>query len=83
MEHAHHQHHYDDHGEDWSESGGGYWKRSLQTDSTENTYDSVTDSYQPRQPHHLQLQQQQQQQELQQYHYDPQYMAYRNQWQRK
>ncbi|XP_065361764.1 putative histone-lysine N-methyltransferase 1 [Calliphora vicina] len=76
VEHAHHQHHYEDHGDDWSESaggggGGGYWKRSLQTDSTENTYDSVTDSYQPKP---LQPQPQQ---------YDPQYMAYRSQWQRK
>ncbi|XP_037813321.1 uncharacterized protein LOC119604634 isoform X2 [Lucilia sericata] len=75
------KHHYEDHGDDWSESagggGGGYWKRSLQTDSTENTYDSVTDSYQPR-PQQVQLLQQQSQQQ-----YDPQYLAYRNQWQRK
>ncbi|KAI8120894.1 hypothetical protein FF38_02477 [Lucilia cuprina] len=81
VEHAHHQHHYEDHGDDWSESagggGGGYWKRSLQTDSTENTYDSVTDSYQPRPQQVQQLLQQQSQQ------YDPQYLAYRNQWQRK
>ncbi|XP_013104218.1 uncharacterized protein LOC106084832 [Stomoxys calcitrans] len=74
VEHAHHQHHYEDHGEDWNESGGGYWKRSLQTDTPGDEYDSVTDSYQPR----PELQQQQQQQP-----YDAQYLAYRNQWQRK
>ncbi|XP_059620407.1 uncharacterized protein LOC132264295 isoform X2 [Phlebotomus argentipes] len=27
-EHAQHQHHYDDHGDDWN-GGGGYWKRSI------------------------------------------------------
>uniref|UniRef100_A0A1I8N2G5 Uncharacterized protein n=1 Tax=Musca domestica TaxID=7370 RepID=A0A1I8N2G5_MUSDO len=70
VEHAHHQHHYEDHGEDWSESGGGYWKRSLQTDNPVDEYDSTTDSYQPRPVEPQQA-------------YDAQYMAYRNQWQRK
>ncbi|XP_061391524.1 ATP-dependent RNA helicase ddx54 [Musca vetustissima] len=71
VEHAHHQHHYEDHGEDWSESGGGgYWKRSLQTDTPLDEYDSSTDSYQPRPVEPQQA-------------YDAQYMAYRNQWQRK
>ncbi|GAB0099872.1 hypothetical protein DMENIID0001_157630 [Sergentomyia squamirostris] len=28
-EHAQHQHHYDEHGDDWN-GGGGYWKRSLE-----------------------------------------------------
>ncbi|XP_073837160.1 uncharacterized protein isoform X1 [Musca autumnalis] len=70
VEHAHHQHHYEDHGEDWNESGGGYWKRSLQTDTPLDEYDSSTDSYQPRPVEPQQA-------------YDAQYMAYRNQWQRK
>ncbi|XP_036672133.3 cilia- and flagella-associated protein 251 isoform X1 [Drosophila suzukii] len=69
VEHAHHQHHYEDHGEDWSEPGS-YWKRSLQTDPSVEDVDSSTDSYQVRQP-------QQQQSQFQ----DPHYLAYRNQWQ--
>ncbi|XP_037721372.1 adoMet-dependent rRNA methyltransferase spb1 isoform X2 [Drosophila subpulchrella] len=68
VEHAHHQHHYEDHGEDWSEPGS-YWKRSLQTDPSVEDVDSSTDSYQVRQP--------QQQSQFQ----DPHYLAYRNQWQ--
>ncbi|XP_017071569.1 uncharacterized protein LOC108108150 [Drosophila eugracilis] len=67
VEHAHHQHHYEDHGEDWSEPGS-YWKRSLQTDPSVEEVDSSTDSYQVRQP-------QQQSQTL-----DPHYLAYRNQY---
>ncbi|XP_055686599.1 uncharacterized protein LOC129791945 isoform X1 [Lutzomyia longipalpis] len=31
-EHAQHQHHYDDHGDDWN-GGGGYWKRSIEPGS--------------------------------------------------
>lgn len=69
VEHAHHQHHYEDHGEDWGEqSGGSYWKRSLQTDPSIEDSDSSTDSYQ------LKPQQQQQPQ-------DAHYLAYRNQYQ--
>ncbi|XP_039965300.1 uncharacterized protein LOC120777829 [Bactrocera tryoni] len=46
VEHAHHQHHYEEHGDDWGgESGGSYWKRSLQTDPT--LEEAATDSYQP------------------------------------
>ncbi|XP_054734570.1 uncharacterized protein LOC129242035 [Anastrepha obliqua] len=46
VEHAHHQHHYDEHNEDWGgESGGSYWKRSLQTDPS--LEEAATDSYQP------------------------------------
>ncbi|KAH8379976.1 hypothetical protein KR009_008297 [Drosophila setifemur] len=67
VEHAHHQHHYEDHGDDWSEQGS-YWKRSLQTDPSIEDVDSSTDSYQVR-PHQQQLQQSQ----------DPHYLAYRNQ----
>ncbi|XP_067646082.1 uncharacterized protein [Eurosta solidaginis] len=40
------KHHYDEHGDDWaggSETGGGYWKRSLQTDPS--LEDSSTSSY--------------------------------------
>ncbi|XP_043950814.1 uncharacterized protein LOC108035704 isoform X1 [Drosophila biarmipes] len=70
VEHAHHQHHYEDHGEDWSEPGS-YWKRSLQTDPSVEDVDSSTDSYQVRQP------QPQQQSQFQ----DPHYLAYRSQWQ--
>ncbi|XP_036337483.1 uncharacterized protein LOC118747540 [Rhagoletis pomonella] len=56
VEHAHHQHHYDEHGEDWGgESGGSYWKRSLQTDPT--LEEAATDSYQPvpqnQDPHYM------------------------------
>uniref|UniRef100_W8AIV3 Uncharacterized protein n=1 Tax=Ceratitis capitata TaxID=7213 RepID=W8AIV3_CERCA len=56
VEHAHHQHHYEDHGDDWGgESGGSYWKRSLQTDPT--VEEAATDSYQPvgqsSDPHYL------------------------------
>ncbi|XP_017000945.2 neurofilament medium polypeptide [Drosophila takahashii] len=70
VEHAHHQHHYEDHGDDWSEPGS-YWKRSLQTpDPSAEDVDSSTDSYQVRQPG-------QQQSQFQ----DPHYLAYRNQWQ--
>ncbi|KAH8339776.1 hypothetical protein KR074_004803, partial [Drosophila pseudoananassae] len=66
VEHAHHQHHYEDHGDDWSEQGS-YWKRSLQTDPSVEDVDSSTDSYQVRpQPQLAQ---------------DPHYMAYRNQYQ--
>ncbi|XP_075162579.1 uncharacterized protein LOC142235206 isoform X2 [Haematobia irritans] len=68
------KHHYEDHGDDWSESGGGggsYWKRSLQTDSPDE-YDSTTDSYHPRPELHQDQQA-----------YDAQYLAYRNQWQGK
>ncbi|XP_017058061.1 uncharacterized protein LOC108099198 [Drosophila ficusphila] len=71
VEHAHHQHHYEDHGEDWSEPGS-YWKRSLQTDPSVEDVDSSTDSYQVRQS-----QSQSQQSQFQ----DPHYLAYRNQWQ--
>ncbi|EDW50314.1 GM14556 [Drosophila sechellia] len=67
VEHAHHQHHYEDHGDDWSEPGS-YWKRSLQTDPSVEDTDSSTDSYQVRQP--------QQQSQTQ----DPHYLAYRNQY---
>lgn len=67
VEHAHHQHHYEDHGDDWSEPGS-YWKRSLQTDPSVEDTDSSTDSYQVRQP--------QQQSQIQ----DPHYLAYRNQY---
>ncbi|XP_017109987.2 uncharacterized protein [Drosophila bipectinata] len=66
VEHAHHQHHYEDHGDDWSEQGS-YWKRSLQTDPSVEDVDSSTDSYQVRpQPQTAQ---------------DPHYLAYRNQYQ--
>ncbi|KAH8239345.1 hypothetical protein KR032_003368 [Drosophila birchii] len=68
VEHAHHQHHYEDHGDDWSEQGS-YWKRSLQTDPSIEETDSSTDSYQ--------LRQAQQQQPGSQ---DPHYLAYRNQY---
>ncbi|XP_050741947.1 aspartic and glutamic acid-rich protein isoform X2 [Drosophila biarmipes] len=64
------KHHYEDHGEDWSEPGS-YWKRSLQTDPSVEDVDSSTDSYQVRQP------QPQQQSQFQ----DPHYLAYRSQWQ--
>ncbi|XP_068149113.1 uncharacterized protein [Drosophila tropicalis] len=67
VEHAHHQHHYEDHGDDWSEPGGSYWKRSLQTDPSVEEIDSSTDSYQVRP----------QQQQAQ----DAHYLAYRNQYQ--
>uniref|UniRef100_A0A6P4DWN0 Protein IWS1 homolog n=1 Tax=Drosophila rhopaloa TaxID=1041015 RepID=A0A6P4DWN0_DRORH len=67
VEHAHHQHHYEDHGDDWSEPGS-YWKRSLQTDPSVEDVDSSTDSYQVRQT--------QQQSQVQ----DPHYLAYRNQY---
>ncbi|KAH8416302.1 hypothetical protein KR222_005868 [Zaprionus bogoriensis] len=70
VEHAHHQHHYEDHGEDWGEQGS-YWKRSLQTDPSIEDTDSSTDSYQLR-PYGQQLQQQPQ---------DAHYLAYRNQYQ--
>ncbi|KAH8301210.1 hypothetical protein KR018_007920 [Drosophila ironensis] len=66
VEHAHHQHHYEDHGDDWSEQGS-YWKRSLQTDPSVEEADSSTDSYQVRP----------QQQQAQ----DAHYLAYRNQYQ--
>ncbi|KAH8350021.1 hypothetical protein KR084_011525 [Drosophila pseudotakahashii] len=70
VEHAHHQHHYEDHGDDWSEPGS-YWKRSLQTpDPSAEDVDSSTDSYQVRQPG----------QQASQFQ-DPHYLAYRNQWQ--
>ncbi|XP_011212806.2 uncharacterized protein LOC105232715 isoform X2 [Bactrocera dorsalis] len=40
------KHHYEEHGDDWGgESGGSYWKRSLQTDPT--LEEAATDSYQP------------------------------------
>ncbi|XP_030380354.1 uncharacterized protein LOC115628405 [Scaptodrosophila lebanonensis] len=65
VEHAHHQHHYEDHGEDWNGEQGSYWKRSLQTDPSVEDADSSTDSYQPR-PQQTQ---------------DPHYLAYRNQYQ--
>ncbi|XP_052847632.1 ATP-dependent RNA helicase ddx54 isoform X1 [Drosophila gunungcola] len=68
VEHAHHQHHYEDHGDDWSEQGS-YWKRSLQTDPSIEEVDSSTDSYQVRQ-------QPQQQSQVQ----DPHYLAYRSQY---
>ncbi|XP_070141681.1 protein IWS1 homolog isoform X2 [Drosophila kikkawai] len=63
------KHHYEDHGDDWSEQGS-YWKRSLQTDPSIEDTDSSTDSYQLRQA-------QQQQPGIQ----DPHYLAYRNQYQ--
>nr|XP_043070128.1 protein starmaker isoform X2 [Drosophila bipectinata] len=60
------KHHYEDHGDDWSEQGS-YWKRSLQTDPSVEDVDSSTDSYQVRpQPQTAQ---------------DPHYLAYRNQYQ--
>ncbi|KAH8302824.1 hypothetical protein KR044_010935, partial [Drosophila immigrans] len=68
VEHAHHQHHYEDHGEDWG-GEGSYWKRSLQTDPSVEDADSSTDSYQ--------LRSQPQQQQPQ----DAHYLAYRNQYQ--
>ncbi|KQS43492.1 midasin isoform X3 [Drosophila erecta] len=61
------KHHYEDHGDDWSEPGS-YWKRSLQTDPSVEDTDSSTDSYQVRQS--------QQQPQIQ----DAQYLAYRNQY---
>ncbi|XP_020811904.1 aspartic and glutamic acid-rich protein [Drosophila serrata] len=64
------KHHYEDHGDDWSEQGS-YWKRSLQTDPSIEDTDSSTDSYQLRQA------QPQQQLGTQ----DPHYLAYRNQYQ--
>ncbi|BFF98131.1 sarcoplasmic reticulum histidine-rich calcium-binding protein [Drosophila madeirensis] len=72
VEHAHHQHHYEDHGDDWSEPGS-YWKRSLQTDPSVEDVDSSTDSYQIRGQHQHQPQPQQQQPQ------DSHYLAYRNQ----
>ncbi|XP_062133388.1 uncharacterized protein LOC133843739 isoform X1 [Drosophila sulfurigaster albostrigata] len=68
VEHAHHQHHYEDHGDDWG-GEGSYWKRSLQTDPSIEDVDSSTDSYQ--------LRTQPQQQQAQ----DAHYLAYRNQYQ--
>ncbi|EDW17592.2 uncharacterized protein Dmoj_GI12559 [Drosophila mojavensis] len=68
VEHAHHQHHYEDHGEDWGEQGS-YWKRSLQTEPSIEDLDSSTDSYQNRPL----LQQSQPE--------DAHHLAYRNQYQ--
>ncbi|XP_033237413.1 uncharacterized protein [Drosophila pseudoobscura] len=62
------KHHYEDHGDDWSEQGS-YWKRSLQTDPSIEDVDSSTDSYQIRAQQHHQQQQPQ----------DSHYLAYRNQ----
>ncbi|XP_026848855.1 high mobility group nucleosome-binding domain-containing protein 5 [Drosophila persimilis] len=61
------KHHYEDHGDDWSEQGS-YWKRSLQTDPSIEDVDSSTDSYQIRAQQHHQQQPQ-----------DSHYLAYRNQ----
>ncbi|XP_065082187.1 uncharacterized protein LOC135704635 isoform X3 [Ochlerotatus camptorhynchus] len=94
-EHAQHQHHYDEHGDDY----GGYWKRSLHgvhdddsTSSSNGFYDRndrVDDEYaahraypqpqQQQQPQHPHYVQQQTPNSPSHYPYDPHSMAYHQQ----
>ncbi|XP_055534851.1 uncharacterized protein LOC129724189 isoform X3 [Wyeomyia smithii] len=78
-EHAQHQHHYDDHGDEWN---GGYWKRSLHglRDDDNGYYsqdrnDRLEDEY----PHHRPVQYAPVPNSPNHYPYDPHNLAYHQQ----
>ncbi|XP_053687086.1 uncharacterized protein LOC128736624 [Sabethes cyaneus] len=75
-EHAQHQHHYDDHGEDWN---GGYWKRSLHGPRDDDNGYYAQERNDEEYPRHRPVHYAPIPNSPSHYPYDPQHMAYHQQ----